>query len=175
MNLEEMDRILEGCRRSAFRLETLPQYLVESEAASFEAWRAGKPEPARTPENSAWLAELQEIVARGIRWYRVRILDYPLADYSRFELGSYRESQAVGQETLVADRAEHLELADMHEDYWLFDDEIVARMVYDEEGHFIRPERITDTAKYLEMRETAMKCAEPLERYLARREPKLAE
>lgn len=173
MNLDDLDKIMDAAKRSAFRLETLPQYLVPQEEESFAAWRAGRPHPPRTPETSAWLAELQQIVARGIRWYRVHILDYPLCDYSRYELHGYQESQAVGQETFIADRAEHAELKDLHEDFWLMDDEIAVRMVYDDEGHFLRPEPTDDVAPYLVMKDTAMRCAEPLNDFLARRNPEL--
>ena len=83
------------------------------------------------------MAELQQTVARGIRWYRVHVLDFPLCEYSRFEINSYRDSQAVGQETFLADRAEHAELVDMHEDFWLMDDDAMVRMVYDDVGHFL--------------------------------------
>ncbi len=86
MNLQDLEHLMDQVRESCFRLESLPQYLVPQEAAEFAAWRAGSPRPRRTPQNNAWLAELEQIVARGIRWYRVRILDHPLTDYSRFEL-----------------------------------------------------------------------------------------
>lgn len=173
MNLDDLDRIVDECRVSAFRLEALPQYLVPEEEEAFAEWRATGRKKRRTPANDAWLAELQEIVARGVRWYRVRILDYPLSDYSRFELDGYRDSDAAGQETFVADRAEHSELAEMHEEFWLYDDEIAVRMVYDDEGHFLRPEKAADIDACRAMRDIALRCSEPLESYLARREPKL--
>lgn len=173
MDLDDLDRIMDRATRSCFRLETLPQYLVPQEDSEFTAWQSGNPLPPRTPENSEWLVELQGIIARGIRWYRVHILDYPLSDYSRFELGGYHESQAVGEETHIADRAEHPELVDMHEDFWLMDDEIAVRMVYDAEGYFLRPEPVDDVRPYLVMKDTALRCAEPLDDFIARRNPKL--
>ncbi len=173
MDLDGLGVLMDKAKRSVFRLETLPQYLVPQEAERFAAWQAGQPHPPRTPENNSWLAELRQIIARGIRWYRVHVLDFPLCEYSRFELYCYRDSQAVGQETLLADRAEHAELADMHEDFWLMDDDVAVRMVYDDVGHFLRPERIADTKPYVALREMAMKCAEPLDDFIARRNPKL--
>lgn len=173
MDLTELERIADACTSSAFRLEALPQYLVPEEEERLAEWRKEGHRKQRTPENDAWLAELQGIVARGIRWYRVRILDYPLRDYSRFELAGYRDSDAAGQETFVADRAEHAELADLRDDFWLFDDGVAVRMIYDNEGHFLRAERAEDVAAYREIRDTAMRCSEPLENYLERRNPKL--
>jgi uncharacterized protein DUF6879 len=172
MDLDDLGVLMDKAKRSVFRLETLPQYLVPQEAERFAAFRAGKLVP-RTLENSAWLVELQQIIARGIRWYRVHVLDFPLCEYSRFEVNSYRDSQAMGQETFLADRAEHSELADMHEDFWLMDDDVAVRMVYDEVGHFLRPERIANVKPCVELREIAMKCAEPLDDFISRRNPKL--
>ena len=174
MDLDDLGRIMDNATKSAFRLETLPQYLVPQEEEEFTAWRDNRPWPTQTPENNAWLAELKQIVARGIRWYRVHILDFPLCDYSRFELAGYAESQAVGQETFIADRAEHPELVDMHEDFWLIDDETAVRMVYDDKGHFLRPEAVDDVRPYRTMRDIAMQSAEPLDDFIARRNPNLA-
>jgi hypothetical protein len=79
----------------------------------------------------------------------------------------------VGQETFLADRAEHPELADMHEDFWLMDDDVAIRMVYDDEGHFLHPEHIDDVKRYLTIRDTAMKYADPLNDFMAQRNVKL--
>jgi hypothetical protein len=173
MNLQDLEHLMDQVRESCFRLESLPQYLVPQEAAEFAAWRAGSPRQRRTPQNNAWLAELEQIVARGIRWYRVRILDHPLTDYSRFELAGYRDTQAAGQQTYVADRRDHEQLADLQEDFWLLDDRTAVRMVYDDDGHFVHPEPVDDVTRYVRMRDTAMACAEPLPDYLARTQVRL--
>jgi uncharacterized protein DUF6879 len=173
MDLEDFSRIMGGATKSTFRLETLPQYLVPQEEEGFTAWREGRPWPARTPENSASLARLKGIVASGIRRYRVHILDYPLSEYSRFELRGYLENQVAGEEIHIADRAEYSELEDMHEDFWLIDDEVAVCMVYDDEGHFLQPEPIDDVKPYLAIRDTALRCAEPLDEFIARRKPQL--
>ncbi len=74
----------------------------------------------------------------------MHILDQPLTDYLRFELYSYLESVAVGSEIYVADRDTDPSLAELHEDFWIFDDEVGVRMYYDDEGHFLYPEVIED-------------------------------
>ena len=173
MELGDLRPLMDNATRGVFRLETLPQYLVPQEAERFAAFRAGHHVPPRAPESSEWLAKLQQIIASGIRWYRVHVLDFPLCDYSLFELYAYQDSQKVGQEIFLADRAEHLVLEDMHEDFWLMDDDVAVRMVYDKEGHFLRPERIDDATPYVTLRETAMRCAEPMDEFIARRNPKL--
>ncbi|MGI8798800.1 MAG: DUF6879 family protein [Pseudonocardia sp.] len=168
MDLEELRRISGDAKISAFRLETLPQYLVPQEEASFAAWQGGRPVPRRTPENSELLARLQQQIARGFRRYRVHILDQPLTPYLRFELYLYLDSVAVGSEVYVVDRDAHADLADLHEDFWIFDDEIAVRMYYDGEGRFLHPELIEDIEPYRELRDMTMSRSEPVTEYLAR-------
>lgn len=169
MELDDLRRISDGAKLSAFRLETLPQYLVPGEAERFATWNSGEPMPLRTPENNEWLARMQRDTARGFRWYRVHILDQPLTAYTRFELYSYMEGVAVGNEIYVADRDTHPDLADLHEDFWIFDDEIGVRMIYDDEGRFLYPELVDDIEPYRELRDTSLRHAEPLTDYLARK------
>lgn len=170
MDLDDLRRISNEAKLSVFRLETLPQYLVPQEADEFAAWKAGEPVPLQTPENSPGLARVRRDVARGIRWYRVHILDQPLTAYLRFELYGYLlENQPAGAEIYVVDRDDHSDLAKLHEDFIIFDDEIAVRMVYDNEGRFLRPEPIDEIERYREIRDTAMHYAEPLNDYLARK------
>jgi hypothetical protein len=169
MDLDDLRRIGSAAKQSAFRLETLPQYLVPQEAERFAMWNAGKLIPPRTPENSELLARLQRDAARGFRRYRVHILDQPLTAYLRFELYLYLDSVAVGSEIYVVDRDDHPNLADLHEDFWLYDDEIAVRMIYDDEGHFLYPELIENIEPYREMRDTALRHSQPLTNYLARK------
>lgn len=169
MNVNDLVRLIDNVQISAFRLETLPQYLVPQEAEEFASWRVGYPRITRTPDTHEYLAELQRDVARGIRWYRVHILDQPLTAYLRFELCGYLANQQAGEEIYVVDRDSHADLAELHEDFWLYDDEIAVRMVYDGEGHFLGPEPVEDLGRYREMRDAAMRHAELLNDYLARK------
>ena len=173
MDLDDLDRIVERSSRSAFRLESLPQYLVPHEDEDFNTWLEGKPLAPRTPENSPWLARIQESSRNGYRWYRVHVLDQPLSAYTRFELAGYLENQAAGEEIYLADRSDHPDLGQLREDFWLIDDETAVRMVYDDDGHFLRPERDDDLATYLRMRDRALDHAIPLEEYLRRHRPSL--
>lgn len=141
---------------------------MPQEAERFSAWKAGEPVAMRTPETTEWLARIQRDVANGFRWYRVHVLDQPLTEYSRFELWSYLASHAVGQEIYLVDRDDDAALADLHEDFWLYDDEIAVRMVYDDDGRFLRPERVEDIEPYREMRDITLRHAEPLNDYFAR-------
>ncbi|MEO7194879.1 MAG: DUF6879 family protein [Pseudonocardiaceae bacterium] len=169
MNVDDLVRLIENVQFSAFRIETLPQYLVPQEAEEFTSWKAGHERTLRTPETHKYLADFQRDVARGIRWYRVHILDQPLTAYLRFELCGYLANQAAGEEIYIVDRDRHSDLESLHEDFWLYDDEIAVRMAYDNDGHFLRPERANAIEGYRLMRDTAMRYAEPLNNYFSRK------
>lgn len=154
-----------------FRLETQPIYLVEQEADDFAAWRRGD-RTLLTPETNAWLAHIRDTSAAGSRWSRVRILDYPLVEYAEFELHGYQANQRAGEQIYVADRAWSSELINLREDFWIFD-ETVVRMIYDQDGRFLRPELAADTTRFHTMRSIGLRHAVPLSDFLADREPRL--
>lgn len=169
MDLDDLRRIGSAAKQSAFRLETLPQYLVPQEAEDFADWKAGKPILTRTPQNNEGIARLQKDAERGFQRYRVHILDQPFTAYLGFELYLYLDSVAVGSEIYVADRDIDPSLSELREDFWLYDDEIAVRMIYDNEGHFLYPELAEDVEPYRKMRDTALYHSEPLTNYLARK------
>ncbi|WP_328593193.1 DUF6879 family protein [Lentzea tibetensis] len=160
-----------GAKKSRFRLETLPQYLVEAETEQFAEWKAGR-RFRRPVEESPFLTRIKNTTAQGVRWSRARILD-PLCDYSQWELWGYQENQLAGENIFVADRASSPELTDLHEDFWLVDDEVVVKMIYDDEGHFLRPELAENVAPYLAMRDRSLQHTIALNEYLTTREPHL--
>jgi uncharacterized protein DUF6879 len=154
-----------------FRLETLPQYLVPQEEERFSSWKRGE-RRRRTVEANGWLRDLRGRTMAGQRWWRVRILDYPLVEYSKYELFGYQDSAAAGQETFVANRAWHADLEELREDFWIYDSAVVA-MIYDEEGRFIRPEPRDDLRRYQGVRDQALSHAVPVADYLRKYEPDL--
>lgn len=169
MEVADLAHIVDGARGSAFRLESRPQYLVPQEEAEFAAWRAGRPVTLQTPETSSWLAHVAARVASGVRWYRVHILDHPLSDYSRYEVWGYAANAAAGEQIYLVDRAAHPDLESMREDFWLVDDDVAVVMIYDAEGHFVRPRLASDVRPYRGMRASALRHAEPLNDYVSRR------
>lgn len=154
-----------------FRLEAQPTYLVEQEADDFAAWCRGD-RTLLTPETNAWLAHIRDTTAAGSRWSRVRILDYPLTDYAEFELHGYQANQRAGEQIYVADRSWSRKLDNLREDFWIFD-ETVVRMIYDHDGHLLRPELAVDTSRFHAMRSIGLRHSVSLAAFLADREPRL--
>jgi hypothetical protein len=166
MNYDDLDQLWDRSRREIFRLETLPVYDVPEEAASVAAFLRGEPLPVHTPDNHPWYRKLADTVARGVRIYRVHVIDWPLTGYLRFELAGYPELVSAGTQVYITERGSHPELAGLNEDFWLFDEQHVAVMRYDPQGHPLGPEPGDDVAKYVAGRDAAMAHAVSLDAWL---------
>ena len=123
MNFEEFDVWFDRFEQSVFRLETLQRYSVPGEDKRLRAFREGTPRPERSVRNDPWLRRLALTTAAGKRWQRVHIVEPPLTEYLHYELVSYVESAATGEDIWIAERAVHPALAELNEDFWLFDAE----------------------------------------------------
>lgn len=117
----EFDALFDSFTTSVVRLEQLPAYSVGgAEAERIAAWRRGEPRPERSVRTSPWLARIAtSTVIDGKCWSRIRVVDDPLTEYQRYQLESYRESQAIGEEVRVI--ARDVAPENRLPDFWLFD------------------------------------------------------
>lgn len=119
------DALFDRFTATAFRLEAQPTYRVGEEDARMRAWRERTPRPERSVRTDPWLARIAVSTVAGKHWQRVRVVDWPLPEYLRYELTGYGENQAVGEETLLVDRdvAARAGILPPHRstDVWLFD------------------------------------------------------
>ena len=163
-------------KRSAERLETLAAYSVGgSEAERLMAFRLGLPRPERSVRTSPWLARIAETTAAGKAWRRIRVMDWPLSEYQRYQLTGYQEAAAAGDVIRIADRAAHPELAALRRDFWLFDAEgpqpFAAVMDYDRDGGYAGSgitAAAADIERYRAELALAARYSVPLDTYLAR-------
>ena len=169
-----LSELVANFQRSAFRLETLPQYLVDAEAERFAAFRDGRPLPERSERTNQWLRRIAAMTQAGQRWYRVHILSQPLTDYLRYELLAYQENAAVGEEIRIADVGIHPELADLRTDFWLLDGDgdeaVVALMQYDRDGRYFgfwRADDVEVIERCRRERDRALAASVPLSDFLA--------
>lgn len=149
--------------QSAFRLELLDLYDVESNGDDFERFVAGEDSP--TPgRKDPWLARLRHEAAAGIRNHRVHILSRPLTAYLRYECEwGYSLNVDAGEEIGILDTSKHPAPADLVDhDFWLIDDEHAIRMHYDAQGRFVGAEPAPDLLEtYRHSRDVAVAAAMP--------------
>jgi hypothetical protein len=174
---DDFDSLFDQFQRTAFRLEAQPSYDVGgSEVAALAAWREGRPRPERSVRTQPWLARIATTTARGKAWRRLRVLDDPLTEYQHYQLtsGSYQESQACGDETLLVTRGQHEEWMRGIGDFWLFDHgestERAVAMTYTASGEFMGFSEIADQELLQvvdHVARVAVEYAVPLAEYLA--------
>lgn len=128
--------LFRAIERDAFRLETLQTYDVPFEVEQLEAFRKGEPLPD-TPAVMRSRALIAELAETGRRIWRVHLVDLPLSDYLHYEFVAYEANIAAGEEVFLADRTGDPELAELRDDFALFDDSAVLWFRYDEDNRLL--------------------------------------
>jgi hypothetical protein len=176
---DALDSCLDSYVRSAVRLETLQSYTVPGEEAQrIAAWKAGHPRPERSVRTSSYLREVAQHTLAGKQRARIRVIDHPISEYVRYELGGLIESQAAGEQIHIAVRrgastATAASLLDLPGDFWLFDQDTPSAaavlMSYADDGTYLGC-RLASHAELTACQsawKTATRCATPLNTYLA--------
>lgn len=158
MTPDEYGGLFERFKQSALRLEARDDYNVPEEQQVLAAFRSGQQVPPRTSDNNSWLALVAGATAAGRSIVRIRVVGRPVTDYTRFEFVAYRDNVAAGETIRVVERAwlHGTDGAWANNDFWLFDDDTVALLRYDAEGHFLDAERPSDLGAYLSARQRAL-------------------
>jgi hypothetical protein len=117
--------------RSAWRWECQPAYHEPDEQEPLAAFLRGENDWSWAQR---WFDWLQEVTTSGRSVGRVRVLHQPRPDYQRFLLAMTPHAVAAGEDIrlLPAAAAEGLDLP--AEDFWLFDDRLVAVLHLGDEG-----------------------------------------
>ncbi|GLU45886.1 DUF6879 family protein [Nocardiopsis ansamitocini] len=164
---EEWAARFEGFQREAWRLETLPQYLMPQEAEEFEAFRDGaRIDPASV--SNEYTDRLRRQVTQGRSQGRVHVLTRPLSDYLRFEFHHYYKAHSLAGERIrildVTDRPNPLEGV---QDFWMFDRFEVVLMNYHSDGRQIGREVFHgDVAPFLDYQRIAVDESVSFEEYV---------
>lgn len=175
MTYEELSAAFDAIHREAFRLEARQSHAGVTDPG-WDAWKARRPLPRRTPENNQFLARVAAHVAAGRRVYRVLVVDWPLTEYKRYELcGGFADNIATGEEILVVDRDVDPQLANLHDDFWLLDEQLVAIMRYDEQDRPLPPADPDEpSGRFVARRDLALARAMPLAVWAAEHHKRLS-
>ncbi len=161
--------------REAFRLQQLQSY-AGVRGPEWEAWQADKPLPVITPESHPFLKKVAGYTAAGRRVYDVHIIEWPLAEYTRYALEVIPMSAWTGSEVFMVDREAHSDLVTLTEDFWMFDEQRVAVMCYDDQERFVMAvEPAEPVETYIARRDLAMKYAVPFAQWIFEHQDRLAD
>jgi hypothetical protein len=172
MEIMDLTACFDHFTATAFRLETRDAYDTPGEDYRLAAFRAGVPRPEQSVWGTLWLGRITESTAAGKQWSRVHIVSRPASEYVRYEIASYFEASAAGEDIRLASRDAMPALAELRTDFWLFDHEtgypFAALMRYDDSGHHLGTD-VTDAppviARCIGQRALAVAAAQPLAEY----------
>lgn len=164
--------LLDGFATYAWRLEALDTYDISDEREQFNDFLAGRT-PTPSLDDLEWQARAREVTASGRRLGRVRMVGYPVTDYTRFEWTAYPDNIAAGEDIRVYDRRwpGGSEIR-FEQDFWLFDDETVALMNYNPDGQFQGITITEDVAPYLDIKRAALERSVPFDQFRLLPEPR---
>jgi len=125
---------------TAFRLEALPQYIVDNEKEAFAQFKLSG--EVTTDSDSEWAQLVKANIESGKSMKRLRLLSDELTPYEQFELLSY-PGIGVGEKIRV--NARSLYENKYLYDFWFFDNEYITQMNYGADGAYI--DNVTREAK----------------------------
>ncbi|GAB2778848.1 DUF6879 family protein [Streptomyces daliensis] len=163
---DEWRRRFAEIKCEAWRLETLPQYLMPQEAEQFAAFREGQ--PLSPYAASAYTERVSRQRIEGKRNGRVHIVTRPLSDYLRFEFGRYYEAHArAGDEIRILDVTDRPNPLAGVQDFWMFDRAEVVLMNYEADGRQINRKVFEgDVTPFIEHQRIAVAESVPFEEYV---------
>lgn len=174
MDVDELVAFIDGHYRRRgdrlFRMEVLPEYLVDDDGDDYSRWLKGASEPTWSRKQS-WLDVLRRDRENGMHSSRVRIFSERLTDYERYACHFGYLYNVEFEDIRVLRRGEHAIPGGLVEaDFWVINDTYVVLMHYDECGRFEAAERLDQDQldQYLHTRDTAMAAAEPFRTWWAR-------
>lgn len=144
---DQFAELFDSFEHSAFRLELQAEYSVTFERDLFDKFLAGNPEPPTQEVFRAWYAKVADQVAAGITLERVRLVDEPPTGYQRWTRYMDRWNLEAGEKIhyLARSRAEEVGVTDAFagRDFWLFDDQRLVTMTFDDEHRCVATELST--------------------------------
>ena len=128
----QFEQLFNNFTRSAWRLECQGAYDEPEEREPLRRFLADE------PDDGSWFADWLEWV-RALRTTdrtigRVRVLTEPLTDYLRFELSITPAAVEAGEDIRALPDARFRTLGIPREDFWIFDDSLVALMHFGVDG-----------------------------------------
>ena len=127
----DLGQLFHSFRKEAFRLERLPQYMVDEEVEALRLFH----DTGTIPQdfNKEWAELVKANVDSGKRMLRLRLLSDELTDYECFELTAYPKSIKAGEDIRTDSRSLYPE----SQDFWVFDMKWIGLMNYDSDGRFL--------------------------------------
>ncbi|MEU6925144.1 MULTISPECIES: DUF6879 family protein [unclassified Streptomyces] len=140
----ERNRLIEDAAHDAFHLELRDEYSVPLEEGPYEKWLGGATDNAFM---DSWLSMIRRLTQGGKTVRRVRVVTEPHTPYIRWEHENTPLNEGAGEQIRWLPRhklPEGLSFPLGGEDWWLFDDKLLAVAHFDSGGRVLGSEVIDD-------------------------------
>lgn len=146
-----MKELFKVFKHSAYRIESLPNYKVNSEEKDYFNFINGQPVKYGDKD---WIKELNQWPKDGKKIKRIRVISEELTSYEKYEFNCYHENFLAGEEIKVLPRSIYENLVKKADrfDFWIFDEKYMCKLNYDSDGTFLGSLRIEKNInKYIEI------------------------
>lgn len=132
---EAFDEFFHTFERAAYHLEVLDTYETPEESEPFQRFLTGEPDDYEWFKD--WADDVHAITSSGKQMRRARVVTEPHTDYTRWSLVVAQQNIAAGEDIRYLPR--HLiDPAELStDDFWLFDNNLVAFTVFEPSGQFV--------------------------------------
>ena len=169
----DFDTLARSYKASAFRMEMLPQYLVDQLNPRYNAFLSGDPVPPPNKSSEDWVQLIRDAISKGKTMSRVHILPEKLTPYLKYEIEwGYTKNSAAGDDIRIVlpSRCDPTLQKALTQDFWLFDDTVVVLVDYDSQGSFKGLRRLPasdDASIYRDARRLSWERSIPLREFLS--------
>jgi hypothetical protein len=141
----QRDELFHSFERDAFHLELRDDYGSPVEDTPYARWQRGEPDDFGWLD--PWKTLMRQVTGEGRTVRRVRVITEPHSQYVRWEHSLTVQNLEVGEDIRWLPRhrlPEGLTFPVNGNDWWLYDDRLVAVGHFDEDGRVLGSELIAD-------------------------------
>ncbi|ONM50488.1 hypothetical protein B0T44_17225 [Nocardia donostiensis] len=131
---ESFNDLFRSCQREAFHLEVQDTYETPEESEPLRKFLNGEHDDYEWFQ--PWLDHVRYVTGRGVAIRRARVVSEPHTEYTRFAKAVARFNANAGEDVRYLPR--HMISVDelTTDDWWLFDDALVAFTVFEPSGRW---------------------------------------
>jgi hypothetical protein len=146
VDTDRLASLLDGARARLWRWECRGDYSAV-DADLLERWRGGR---GRDPEEDrSWVAYVQGLRRRGVRFERARRLTEPLTEYLRMQLDFTYMNVDAGEAVGWVAPSVAADVGMPDDDFYVVDDDVVAVLDFDAAGRFVGA-RVSEAKEVIE-------------------------
>jgi uncharacterized protein DUF6879 len=130
--VDDWDHLFHECRHSAFHMEIRDSYAEPAESEALRRFLNNEPPPEY--DKSDWIGLIREMTGRGVVVSRIRVVTVPHTGYQRWLLSVTGENVEAGEDIRYVPRHSVDPEIVPSDDWWLFDEKVVAFNLADPAG-----------------------------------------